>query len=652
MRGSGGGMSRLGRYSMGRLLRGEAAAPADDVDPAGGRAMLKWFGLGCAVLALCIAGLEAATFSPRECVLLAVVAILAVAIGLLLQRHQWYHRRLAAERRHLRTAVDNIPQGLVLYDASARIVVCNRPYLDMFGLSPDIAKQGCTMQRLIAHRRETGSFDGDVEAFCSAIIGNVRLGKATRQITEAPGGRAIEIVNQPLPSGGWLATIEDITPRKRAEEKIAHLAHYDALTDLPNRVLFREKLEQALKDLKPGVQLAVLYIDIDEFKSVNDALGHPVGDELLKGVARRLRSCLGESDIAARLGGDEFAVIQHPVHGATDTERLVESIYRAIRQPLECAGHLITTDASVGIATAPRDGIHLDQLLKNADLALYGAKGDGRRTYRFFEPGMGARAKARRALESELRHAIAGGNFETYYQPVVDLRDNRIRGCEALLRWRHPQRGTISPADFIPVAEDTGLINELGQLVLETACREAAKWPDDVRIAVNVSPVQFRGQTLALNVATALAASGIAPSRLELEITEAVLMRDDEAALAMLHQLRALGVKIALDDFGTGYSSLSYLHRFPFDKIKIDRSFVKNIGDEGASSAIIQAVVNIAAASNMTTTAEGVEQEWQRELLRELGCTEMQGYLFSPPVSAAEITRLLPAARDKAASAA
>jgi predicted signal transduction protein with EAL and GGDEF domain len=372
----------------------------------------------------------------------------------------------------------------------------------------------------------------------------------------------------------------------------------------------------------------------------------------LKGVARRLRSCLGESDIAARLGGDEFAVIQHPVQGAADTERLVESIYRAIRKPLECAGHLITTDASVGIAMAPRDGIHLDQLLKNADLALYGAKGDGRRTYRFFVAGMDARAKARRTLESELRHAIAGGNFETYYQPVVDLRDNKIRGCEALLRWRHPQRGTISPADFIPVAEDTGLINELGQFVLETACREAAKWPDDVRIAVNVSPVQFRGQTLALNVATALAASGIAPSRLELEITEAVLMRDDEAALAMLHQLRALGVKIALDDFGTGYSSLSYLHRFPFDKIKIDRSFVKNIGDEGASSAIIQAVVNIATASNMTTTAEGVEQEWQRELLRELGCTEMQGYLFSPAVSAAEISRLLPAARDKAASAA
>jgi diguanylate cyclase (GGDEF)-like protein/PAS domain S-box-containing protein len=646
-------MSSLGLDRFRRLLRGELASPADDVDSAEGRVILKWLGLGSAVLATCIAaGAAITTLSLRECVLLAVVAVLALTVALLLKRHQWFHQTLAAERRQLRTAVDNIPQGLVLYDASARIVVCNTPYIEMFGLSPDIAKQGCTMQRLIAHRQETGSFDGDVEAFCGAIIRNVSLGRGTRQITEAPGGRAIEIVNKPLPLGGWVATIEDITPRKRAEEKIAHLAHYDALTELPNRVLFREKLEQSLKELKPGARLAVLYIDVDEFKSVNDALGHPVGDELLKGVARRLRDCLGEADIAARLGGDEFAIIQRTPHGAVDTERLVAAIYDEIRKPFECAGHLISTDASIGIAMAPADGLNLDQLLKNADLALYGAKGDGRRTYRFFEAGMDARAKARRTLELDLRQAIADGGFEVHYQPVIDLKDNKISGCEALLRWRHPQRGTISPADFIPVAEDTGLINELGQFVLETACREAAKWPEHVRIAVNVSPVQFRNQTLALNVATALAASGVAPSRLELEITEAVLMRDDEAALAMLHQLRALGIRIALDDFGTGYSSLSYLHRFPFDKIKIDRSFVKNISDEGASSAIIQAVVNIATASNMTTTAEGVEQEWQRELLRELGCTEMQGYLFSPAVSAAEIARLIPGARDKAVSAA
>ena len=631
---------------------GMATAPVDDVDSVEGSAVPKWLGLVViVVVGGIVAGLAVADPSLRESMLLGAVIILAVTAWLLLRRAQWCQRTLTAERRQLRTAVDNIPQGLVLYDASARIVVCNRPYLDMFGLSADIARQGCTMQRLIAHRQETGSFDGDVDAFCNAIIRNVRFGKATRQITNAPGGRAIEIVNKPLPTGGWVATIEDITARKRAEEKIAHLAHYDALTDLPNRALFHEKLEQALGDLKPGEQLAVLYIDIDEFKGVNDALGHPVGDELLKSVAKRLLGCLGETDIAARLGGDEFAIILHAVRDPADTEHLVQAIYGAIREPFECAGHLITTDASIGIAVAPGDGRDLDQLLRNADLALYGAKGDGRRTYRFFEKGMDARARARRMLESELRQAIADGGFEVYYQPVVDLSDNAIKGSEALLRWRHPKRGTISPAEFIPVAEDTGLINELGHFVLNTACREAAKWPEHVRIAVNVSPVQFRSRTLALNVAAALAASNLAPSRLELEITEAVLMRDDETALATLHHLRALGVRIALDDFGTGYSSLSYLHRFPFDKIKIDRSFVRNIGDEGASSAIIEAVVNIAKASHMTTTAEGVEQEWQRELLRELGCTEMQGFLFSPAVSATEVARLISTARTATSAA-
>ncbi len=597
-------------------------------------------------------GIATSGWGLRERLLLAVVVVLAVIVGLLLRRHRLSDQRQAAERRQLTVAVNNIPQGLVLYDASARIIICNQPYLDMFGLSPEVARPGCTIQRLIGHRKETGSFDGDVEEFCAAIIRNVSLGKATRQLTEAPGGRAIEIVNRPLKGGGWVATIEDITPRKRAEEKIAHLAHYDALTDLPNRVLFREKLEQALKDVKPGEQLAVLYIDIDEFKSVNDALGHAIGDELLKGVAEHLRNCLEGIDVAARLGGDEFAVIQTGIKNRSETTQLVDRIYRAIRTPLDCTGHLITTDASIGVALAPGDGLDIDQLLRNADLALYGAKGDGRRTYRFFEAGMDARAKARRSLELELRQAIADGGLEVYYQPVVNLEDGKISSCEALLRWRHPERGMISPAEFIPVAEETGLINQLGHRVLNTACAEAAKWPADIRVAVNVSPVQFKSQTLALNVAAALAASGLAPSRLELEITEAVLIRDDEMALEVLHQLRKLGVRFALDDFGTGYSSLSYLQRFPFDKIKIDRSFIKDLAGGGASSSIVQAVVNIAAASDMTTTAEGVETEQQRNLLYILGCTEMQGYLFSPAISAVEIRRLLMSHRGKAVSAA
>jgi diguanylate cyclase (GGDEF)-like protein len=607
----------------------------------------------CALLATAvIGGIATSGWNLRERLLLALVAVLVVAAGLLLRRDRLTAQRLTAERRQLSIAVNNIPQGLVLYDASARIIICNQPYLDMFGLSSDVAKPGCTMQRLIAHRKETGSFDGDVDEFCNAIIQKVSLGRATRQLTQAPGGRAIEIINRPLKDGGWVATIEDITERTRADERIAHLAHFDGLTDLPNRILFRARLEQSLAALQPTEQLAVLYIDIDEFKSVNDALGHPIGDELLKGVADRLRSCLRETDVAARLGGDEFAVIQMPIKDRSETTRLVDEIYSAIRQPFECMGHLITTDASIGIALAPGDGVDLDHLLRNADLALYGAKGDGRRTYRFFEAGMDQRAKTRRSLELELRQAISDGSLETHYQPVVNIEDGKISSCEALLRWRHPERGMISPAEFIPIAEDSGLINQLGLWVLNAACAEAATWPDHVRVAVNVSPVQFRSQSLALNVAAALAACGLPASRLELEITEAVLIRDDEAALDMLHQLRKLGVRIALDDFGTGYSSLSYLQRFPFDKIKIDRSFIRDIAGPGASSSIVQAVVNIAAASDMTTTAEGVETEQQRNLLYILGCTEMQGYLFSPAISAAEVRRLLLSHRARAMSAA
>ena len=631
-----------------QLQSGSAAAgPAET---AGKVRLLVWC---CAFLVGSVAAdIATLAWSLRERVLLALVVSLVVIAGLLLRRHRLTDQRLAAERRQLSIAVNNIPQGLVLYDASARIIICNQPYLEMFGLSPDVAKPGCTMQRLIAHRKETGSFDGDVDEFCNAIIQKVSLGKATRQLTQAPGGRAIEIINRPLKAGGWVATIEDITERTRVDEKIAHLAHYDGLTDLPNRILFRARLEQALDAIRPGEQLAVLYIDIDEFKSVNDALGHPVGDELLKGVADRLRGCIRETDVAARLGGDEFAVIQTAIRNPSETTRLVDEIHSAIRTPLECMGHLITTDASIGIALAPGDGLDLDQLLRNADLALYGAKGDGRRTYRFFEAGMDERAKARRRLELELRQAISDGGLEVYYQPVVNIEDGKVSSCEALLRWRHPERGMISPVEFIPVAEETGLINQLGQWVLDTACAEAVNWPDHIRVAVNVSPVQFRSQALALNVAATLAACGLAASRLELEITEAVLIRDDDAALDVLHQLRKLGVRIALDDFGTGYSSLSYLLRFPFDKIKIDRSFIQDLAGAGASSSIVQAVVTIAAASDMTTTAEGVETEQQRNLLYILGCTEMQGYLFSPAISAVEVGRLLLSHGGRAMSAA
>jgi predicted signal transduction protein with EAL and GGDEF domain len=358
-------------------------------------------------------------------------------------------------------------------------------------------------------------------------------------------------------------------------------------------------------------------------------------------VAASLTRCMTASGFVARLGGDEFAIVQTAVGHSADVTDLVERVFVAIREPFECLGHQLTTDASIGIALAPDHGTDLDQILKNADLAMYAAKAAGRRTWRFFEPDMDAQVKARRKLETDLRQAIAEEALEVYYQPCVSLADDKITGCEALLRWRHPERGMISPADFIPVAEDTGLIVELGEWVLRTACAEAATWPGELKIAVNVSPVQFRSHALALQVLTALATSSLPANRLELEITEAVPIHNDEIALSVLHELRAIGVRIALDDFGTGYSSLSYLQRFPFDKIKIDRCFITAMTQPDGSSSIVQAVVTIAAARHMITTAEGVETEEQREALRALGCTQMQGWLFSAAKPAADIRALL-----------
>jgi diguanylate cyclase (GGDEF)-like protein len=545
---------------------------------------------------------------------------------------------LQAQNVRFDTAINNMTQGLLLFDSSQQLVVCNQRYIEMYGLSAGTVKPGCSFREIIAHRKATGSFAGDEDEYCARILQNIGLRNS--MVVETRDGRSIQIVSEPLADGGWVATHEDITERRLAEEQIRHLAHYDALTNLPNRALFHEKLKQELARMAAGEQLAVLYIDIDEFKSVNDTLGHLIGDELLKSVAASLSQCAAASDFVARLGGDEFAIVQTAVKTPAEVTELARRVFDAIREPYECLGHQVTTDASIGIALAPQHGGDLDQILKNADLAMYAAKSAGRRTYRFFEPAMDAQVKARRKLEMDLRQAIADGVLEVYYQPCVSLQDDKITGCEALLRWNHPERGMIPPAEFIPIAEDTGLINQLGEWVLTTACAEAATWPDHIKLAVNVSPVQFKSGTLALKIVAALAASGLAANRLELEITEAVLIRDDEAALAILHQLRGIGVRIALDDFGTGYSSLSYLQRFPFDKIKIDRCFVNDIAEPDGSSCIVQAVVTIAAERYMTTTAEGVETRQQRELLRALGCAEMQGDLFSPPVSAAEISRL------------
>ena len=567
------------------------------------------------------------------------LAILIIAWSTLFAVRAFARLHLAA-RHQLDTALDNMTQGLMQYDAASRIVFFNRRYVEMYGLSPDVIRPGRLFRDVMVHRKATGSFAGDPTKFCDDVLRNVSEKRLTHTVLATKSGRLFQIVNQPLEDGGWVATHEDVTELKRSEQQVEHLAHYDVLTGLPNRALFREKLQDEIRQTERGNKFALLYLDIDEFKDINDSLGHPVGDEFLRQLAQRLQTCVRKDDFIARLGGDEFAIIQTSVREAGDVEELVNRVHSVIREPFHCGGHQLSADASIGIAMAPADGSEIDELIKHADLAMYEAKSSGRRAFRFFVPRMDEVAKARRELALDLRAAIGNGEFELHYQPIVNISDHAIGACEALIRWKHPEKGMISPVDFIPVAEDSGLITAIGEWVLTTACNEAAGWPDHVKVAVNVSPVQFKSQTLALKVVQALAASGLPASRLELEITEAVLIRDDDVALAILHQLREIGVRIALDDFGTGFSSLSYLQRFPFDKIKIDRSFIKDLGP-GGSSSIVQAVVTIADARNIVTTAEGVETQQQFDLLRTLGCTQMQGWLFSAARPASEIRSML-----------
>lgn len=415
------------------------------------------------------------------------------------------------------------------------------------------------------------------------------------------------------------------------------MALHDGLTDLPNRVLLNEHLEQALARVKRGEIVATHLLDLDYFKNVNDTLGHPVGDKLLKMVADRLRGLVREADTIARMGGDEFAIVQVGVAQPSDATSLAQRVIEAVGEPYEIDGHQVIVGTSVGIAISPEDGLSPDSLLRNADLALYRAKSGGRGTMRFFEPEMDAQMQARRAMELDLRKALVRREFELHYQPIVNLQSGEINACEALIRWPHSERGLVSPSTFIPIAEEMGLIVPLGEWVLKTACATAAGWPDHIKICVNLSPVQFRTRGLVTMVVCALATSGLLPSRLELEITETVLLADTEATLAILHQLREIGVRIAMDDFGTGYSSLSYLQTFPFDRIKIDRSFVKGVAADLGSLNIVRAVAALANGIGMSTTAEGVETQEQLDAVKSEGCTEMQGFLFSRALPAHEI---------------
>jgi len=576
----------------------------------------------------------------------ALLVMLCVAFLLKAQSKQF--RRLATSEATVEAALNNMSQGLVMFDSSDRLVVCNRRYLDMYGLSPDIVRPGGTLRKIVEHRAATGSFCADdIEQYIADIQAAVGQGTIFSKITSLHDGRIISIVNHPTADGGWVATHEDVTDEKRAEERITHAAYYDGLTGLPNRKLFSEQLEQALKRARRGERLAVLYLDVDHLKRINDTLGHPAGDKLLKGVADRLRGCIRDIDVVARLSGDEFAIIQSSLDRPDDAAALAMRAREAIHEPFDLDGHQVTVDISIGISIAPNDATELNDLLKYADIALYEAKNTGRGTYCFYATEMNERMQARGHLERDLQSALANGEFELFYQPVVSLKDNKIKSFEALLRWHHPTRGLVSPAEFIPVAEDMALIIPLGEWVLRAACAEAATWPDDIHVAVNVSSVQLTNKNLANVVISAVASARIPAAKLVLEITESVFLQNTYSNLATLKKLHELGVQFSMDDFGTGYSSLGYLLSFPFSKIKIDRSFITGLPDKTESRAIVRAIADLARNLSMRVIAEGVETAQQLEQVRNLGCTDMQGYLFSPARPAAEIHQLfLPKAKD------
>ena len=553
--------------------------------------------------------------------------------------------------RRIDVALNNMTHGLCMFDAEQKLIVCNKTYVQMYDLPQELAQPGVVLQAIENHRASVGNNAiANPEQVAAFTTAQAAL-QASAFAQELMDGRIIAISQRPMSGGGWVAVHEDITERRRAEAKIAHLARHDMLTNLPNRVLFREHLENAFRGAQLGRGCAVHCLDLDHFKTVNDTLGHPIGDDLLKIVASRLVEALPATDFVARIGGDEFAIIQTAVERPEQCSQLASRIVDVVGKPYDIDGRHIVIGTSIGIAVAPNDGANPDQLLKNADMALYLAKGDGRGVHRFFEREMDKRLQARRSLELDLRKALENGEFELYYQPIITLETEKVNAFEALIRWNHPQRGQISPAQFIPLAEETGLILPLGEWVLRTACSQAVKWPEPLGVAVNLSATQFKGRNIVQLAMNALASTGLAPNRLDLEITESVLLQDEANTLAVLHQLRDIGIRISLDDFGTGYSSLAYLRNFPFDKIKIDRSFVREMLVRQDCRAIVRAVVGLARSLGITTIIEGVEAKDQLDAAKSDGCHEAQGYLFSKPMPNGEVAAFLAKRRTIASAA-
>ncbi len=558
-------------------------------------------------------------------------AVVSYRDKLQLQKHELHTQNMRFD-----TALNNMSQGLAMFDAEQRLVVCNDEYVAIYAWPENFIQPGMTLQEMLEDRVRSGlmsneSLDG-IRQTAAAGTGDGKKGAFYCPLND---GRCIAVVARPMLDGGTVTTHEDVTERRRAETQIAYMAHHDALTGLANRILLRERIQAALSDGRDG-QLAVLCLDLDRFKAVNDTLGHPVGDAVLRIAAGRLNACIREADTVARLGGDEFAIVA--ALAPPDASALAARVVEAISQPYNLDGQRIVIGISIGIALAPTDGSDPDALLKNADLALYRAKAQGRSTYRFFEPEEDLCLTERYRLEQDLRRAIGAREFEVHYQPICNIETGRKTSMEALVRWRHPLHGLIPPDRFIPLAEETGLINALGELVLRQACADAVNWPSSTKVAVNLSPIQFQSPDLVGHVAAILADSGLPADRLELEITETVLLQRSNDNLRTLEELSALGISIALDDFGTGYSSLSYLRLFRFDMIKIDRSFVSEMAQMEASAAIVCAVANLGRSLDIITVAEGVETEEQLTLLRAAGCTQAQGYLLGRPVPAADLS--------------
>ena len=552
-----------------------------------------------------------------------MLAELAGARRELIQRSD---AEIGKQVERLQAALTNMSQGLCMFDHDQRLEVSNSQYAEIYGIRPDAVRPGMLLREIIGLRVAAGSYYGDPATQADRHIAEHAGPRTSDTIVELQNGRAIHIVRRPMGDGGWVATHEDVTERRQIEAKIAHMARHDALTGLPNRRLFRERMEQAFSVLARGQSFVVHCLDLDHFKAVNDTLGHPIGDALLRAVTERLLGCIRDGDTIARLGGDEFAVVQIVADPTGEATSLAQRMIENLGRPYELDSHQVVVGVSVGMAVAPGDGREPDELLKNADLALYRAKVDGRGVYRFFEPEMDARMQARRKLELDLRRAFAAGEFEPYYQPLVNLQTGEITCFEALLRWNHPERGLVLAAEFVRVLEEIGMIGPVGEFVLREACRQAVTWPESIGVAVNLSPAQFElpqprasGQERARPIRPRCRPSGAGDHR----DGSPGGHRGEPGDAA---SIEGVGVRIAMDDFGTGYSSLSYLRSFPFDKIKIDRSFVRDLAQHDDSAAIVRAVASLGHSLGVTTTAEGVETQEQLERLRTEGCTEVQGF--------------------------